>query len=64
MNGGGSDWQTRARRLAATMLIVAVALCVTVNVVRQVLPFLVISAALIAAIYLVVAAIQARRNRW
>ena len=28
MNGGGPDWQVRARRLAATVLIVAIAACV------------------------------------
>lgn len=64
MNGGGPDWQVRARRLAATVLIVAIAACVAVNVLRQILPFLIISTVVIAAVALIVAAVQARRHRW
>ena len=64
MNGGAPDWQSRARRFAATVLIVAVALYVAVEVLREVLPFLVISATVIGVVGLIVAAVQARRRQW
>jgi hypothetical protein len=46
------------------VLIVAIAVYVAVEVLREVLPLLVISATIIAAIGLIVAAVQARRRRW
>ena len=64
MSDSGPDWQTRARRLAATAIIVAVAACIAVNVLRQILPFLIISAAVVAIVALTVAVIRARRHRW
>lgn len=64
MNGGGPDWQARARRLAATVLIVAIAACVAVNVLRQILPFLIVTVVVIAVVVLIWAAVQGRRHRW
>lgn len=64
MNGGNADWQARARRLAATVLILAFAAYVAVNVLRQILPFLIVSVVAIAVVGLIVAAVRARRHRW
>jgi hypothetical protein len=64
VNDGGPDWQSKARRLAATVLIVAVALCVAVNVLRQYLAFLIISVTVIATVALVLAVVRGRRNWW
>jgi hypothetical protein len=64
VNGGGPDWQVRARRLAATVLIVAIAAYMAVNVLHQILPFLILSAVVIAVVAVIVAAVQTRRHRW
>lgn len=64
MSDSGPDWQARARRLAATALMVAFAACVAMNVLRQILPMLILCAVVTAVVALLVAIVRARRHRW
>lgn len=64
MNAPGSDWQVRARRFAATVFLVTIALYVAIGLLRSILPALIVASVVVGIIAAISAAVRARRARW
>ena len=59
-----SNWQTSAKRFAMTVLAVAIALYIAVQLIEAVSRVLVVLGAAAAVVYIVVAVRHHRRSRW
>jgi hypothetical protein len=57
-------WQERARRFGWTVLFVAFAISLAVDILRVIAPVLAVGAIVAGVIYLVVAIVRYRRSRW
>ena len=63
MNGSG-NWETGAKRIAMTVLSVAVALYIAVQLIRAVAGVLIVIGAAIAVVYLAIQINHYRKSRW
>ena len=59
-----TNWQTTARGLAATVLLVAIALYLAVRLIEAVASVLIVLAAAVAFIYVAFTFVRYRRTRW
>ena len=64
MDGPSPTWERKARGLAATALLVAIALSITVSLLDKIAPELIAIAGLAIFSSVVVAIVRHRRSRW
>ncbi len=64
MNAPGPDWQVHARRFAATVFFVTIAIYLAIGVLRSIVPQFAIAAFVVGTITAIAMIVRTRRARW
>jgi hypothetical protein len=59
-----NNWQNALRRIAATCLLAAVGLYLTVDIIKAIAPVLIVLVVVVGVVYSVVCFERHRRSRW